>query len=158
MNIRLVEVTEENFMDVVKLKSDKIQEERIQIFERWVGSNAFFLGLSQVYGFIPKAIYDEDTLIGFTSYGYRIDLKRYDLVSIMLGHASQGKGYGKIVIQMVIDEMIEQFDCEEIYLSVIEDNINAIKVYEQLGFKPTGEVEQGNHPEPVYCLKIRETN
>ncbi|MGG2016376.1 hypothetical protein [Bacillus sp. S10(2024)] len=42
MNLKLVEITEENFWDIISLKSDKDQEERIQIFERWVGSNAFF--------------------------------------------------------------------------------------------------------------------
>ncbi|MFC3885817.1 hypothetical protein ACFOU2_21015 [Bacillus songklensis] len=79
MNLRLSGVTEDNFWDIINLKSDKKQEERIQIFERWVGSNAFFLGACQVYGFVPRAIYDNNTLIGFTSYGYRKEHKRYEL-------------------------------------------------------------------------------
>ncbi|MFD0769754.1 hypothetical protein ACFQZ1_13105 [Bacillus sp. CGMCC 1.60114] len=70
MNLTLSEITEANFWDVIHLKSDKNQEERIQIFERWIGSNAFFLGVCQVYDFIPKATYDNHTLIGFTSYSY----------------------------------------------------------------------------------------
>lgn len=44
MSIRLSHVTETIFWDVINLKSDPEQEKRIQIFERWVGSNAFFLG------------------------------------------------------------------------------------------------------------------
>lgn len=50
--------------------------------------------------------------------------------------------------------MAETYNCTEIYLSVIHDNVRAIRVYEKAGFKPTGEIEQGYHPEPVYCLKL----
>ncbi|WP_240050764.1 hypothetical protein [Metabacillus litoralis] len=66
MELRLREVNEKNFWEITQLKSDRNQEERIQIFERWVGSNVFFLSTCHVYGFTPKAIYDKDTLIGFT--------------------------------------------------------------------------------------------
>ncbi|MEH7462247.1 GNAT family N-acetyltransferase [Bacillus thuringiensis] len=107
------------------MKSDKDQEERIQIFERWVGSNAFFLGVYQVYKFTPKAIYDNHTLIGFTSYGYRKEHERYELISMMLGHQYQGKGYGVPALQAVIAEMSERYKCKEIYLSVIHDNGHA---------------------------------
>lgn len=44
--------------------------------------------------------------------------------------------------------------CKEIYLSVIHDNDRAIRIYEKVGFKPTGEIEEGNHPEPIYSLII----
>ncbi|MEI4831640.1 GNAT family protein [Bacillus sp. FJAT-53711] len=156
MNLTLSEVTEENFWDVINLKSDKNQEERIQIFERWVGSNAFFLGACQVYDFIPRAIYDNQTLIGFTSYGYRKEHKRYELISIMLGHQYQGKGYGTPILKAVVDEMSELYKCKEIYLSVIHDNESAKRIYEKIGFKATGEIEKGHHDELVYCLKLAE--
>ena len=154
MNIKLKDVTESNFWDVINLKSDEEQEKKIQIFERWVGSNAFFLGVCQVYGFTPRAIYDNDTLIGFASYGYRREHSRFEMISIMLGHQYQGKGYGTQALQAVIDEMVERLDCREIYLSVIHDNEKAKKSYEKLGFKPTGEIEKGFHDEHVYCLKL----
>ncbi|HDX9578064.1 TPA: GNAT family N-acetyltransferase [Bacillus pseudomycoides] len=154
MNLKLLEITEENFWDVIQLKSDKVQEERIQIFERWVGSNAFFLGACQVYNFTPKAIYDNHTLLGFTSYGYRKEHERYELISIMLGHQYQGNGYGVPALQAVIAEMSEQYKCKEIYLSVIHDNEPAKRIYEKVGFKATGEIEQGHHDELVYCLKL----
>ncbi|MEH7346984.1 hypothetical protein V7122_24425 [Bacillus sp. JJ1532] len=50
MNIKLSEVNEKNFWDVIKLKSDFDQEKRIQIFERWVGDNTFFLLLAKYMG------------------------------------------------------------------------------------------------------------
>jgi diamine N-acetyltransferase len=154
MNLKLVDVTDKNFWDVVKLKSDEAQEKYIQIFERWVGSNTFFLAACQVYGFTPKAIYDDHELIGFTSHGYNIEHERYELISIMLGHQYQGKGYGVPILKLVLDEMVNTYQCKEIYLSVIHDNERAKQIYEKVGFKPTGKVEQGHHPEPVYCLQL----
>ncbi|WP_313897773.1 GNAT family N-acetyltransferase [Bacillus litorisediminis] len=138
----------------MNLKSDQDQDQQIQIFERWVGSNAFFLGACYVYGFVPRAIYDNQTLIGFTSFGYRKEHQRYELISIMIGHQFQGRGYGLPVLNAVIDEMVKMYNCKEIYLSVIYNNDRAIKVYEKRGFKPTGEIEKGHHDEPVYCLKL----
>ncbi|QTH45261.1 hypothetical protein J4772_13125 [Cohnella sp. LGH] len=70
MNVYLAEVTPGNFDQIINLKSSIEQEQMIQIFERWVGSNAFFLAVCQVYIFTPKAIYDSETLIGFTCHGY----------------------------------------------------------------------------------------
>lgn len=156
MNIRLLEVTENNFWDVINLKSDQEQEQRFQIFERWVGSNAFFLGACQVYGFVPRGIYDDQTLIGFTSFGYRKEHNRYELISIMLGHKYQGKGYGVPILKTVVEEMIETYKCKEIFLTVIHNNENAKRIYEKVGFKPTGEIEKGHHDEFVYCLKLRD--
>ncbi|WP_271755166.1 GNAT family N-acetyltransferase [Cohnella sp. JJ-181] len=154
MNIRLVTLTEELFWDVVNLKSDPEQEKNIQIFERWVGSNAFFIGACHVYGFTPKAIYDNETLIGFTCYGYRREHGRYELVSMMLGHQFHGRGYGVPMLKAIINEMVEVFSCKEIYLSVIHDNARAIGICEKVGFRPTGDIEKGFHDEPIYCLKL----
>lgn len=154
MNLRLVNVTEQNFWEVVNLKSDQNQQKDIQIFERWVGSNTFFLAAAQVYGFIPRAIYDGELLVGFASHGFRKEHKRYELISIMIGHQFQGLGYGISVMRAVVEDMIKTHQCDEIYLSVIHDNKRAIRIYEKIGFQPTGEVEQGHHPEPVYKLSV----
>jgi diamine N-acetyltransferase len=51
--------------------------------------------------------------------------------------------------------MAESLNCSEIYITVIHDNDRAIRMYEKAGFIPTGEVEEGHHPEPVYCLKLK---
>ncbi|MCC3356034.1 GNAT family N-acetyltransferase [Bacillus sp. REN16] len=154
MKITLADVTEENFFDVIKLKSDENQEKYFQIYERWVGSNAYFLAVCQTFGFTPKAIYDGETLIGFTSHGYQKETDRYELISMMLGHQFQGKGYGTPVLKAIIEDMVSTYQCTEIYLSVIYNNERAIRTYEKAGFKPTGEVEEGHHPEPIYCLKL----
>nr|WP_309101135.1 GNAT family N-acetyltransferase [Fredinandcohnia onubensis] len=70
MNIKLVDVTEENFYDVINLKSDE-----------------------------------------------------------------------NPVLNAIIEDMVNTYQCEEIYLSVIYNNERAIRTYEKAGFIPTGEVE-----------------
>ncbi|WP_325048721.1 GNAT family N-acetyltransferase [Peribacillus glennii] len=119
------------------MKLDEQQEKHFQIYERWMGSNAFFLAACQTFGFILKAIYDGDGLIGFTSYGFRKETNRYQLISIMIGHRFQGKGYGVPSLKAVIDEMVQKCGYRGIYLSVIHDNERAIRIYEKLGFKST---------------------
>ena len=154
MDLTLKDITKDNFWDVLNLKSSKDQEERIQIFERWVGSNVFFIAMGSVYGFKNKAIYDGDTLIGFASHGWDDEHSRYEMISVMLGHAFQGKGFGKRAMQLVVNDMIEEYNCDEIYLTVIHDNEAAIRVYEALGFQATGEVFKAFHDEPVYKLVV----
>ncbi|MBT2688240.1 GNAT family N-acetyltransferase [Bacillus sp. ISL-47] len=154
MNLQLKPVTEKNFFDIINLKSEEEQEKKFQIFERMVGSNAFFIALASVNGWTCKAIYDGDMVIGFATHGLDKEQNRYELVSLMLGHQFQGKGYGTPSINLVIKEMKEMYVCDEIYLSVIKENEPAIRVYEKAGFEPTGEIFQAFHPEPVYRLKV----
>jgi diamine N-acetyltransferase len=156
MNLFLADVTPNNFEQIINLKSNVEQEQKIQIYERWVGSNAFFLAVCQVYKFTPKAIYDSETLIGFTCHGYNPETERYQLISIMLGHQYQGKGYGIASINLVVDDMKKQYNCREIYLTVIHNNYNAIKAYERMGFIATGEIEKAFHDEHVYKLILEE--
>jgi len=40
----------------------------------------------------------------------------------MLGHQYQGKGYGTASLKLVVEDMKKQYDCKEIYLTVIHDN------------------------------------
>ncbi|BBI33863.1 GNAT family N-acetyltransferase [Cohnella abietis] len=154
MNIRLEDVSPLNFEQVIKLISDKDQEQKIQIFERWVGSNAYFLGVCYTYKFKARAIYDGETIIGFACHGLNPDNQRFELVSIMLGYQYQGKGYGVPCIKLVINEMIQHYKCNEIYITVIHDNVAAIRLYEKVGFVATGEVEKAFHDEPVYKLVV----
>jgi diamine N-acetyltransferase len=154
MNIQLRDVTEENFFDIINLKSEPEQEKKFQLFETMVGSNAFFIAYASVKSWINRAIYDGDTLIGFATHGLDDKNNRYEMISMMLGHAFQGKGYGKPALKAVIDDMVNEYNCKEIYLTVIPFNESAIRVYKALGFEATGEIEKAFHDEHVYCLKL----
>jgi diamine N-acetyltransferase len=154
MDLQLCNITETNFFDVINLKSEPKQEKLFRIFESMVGSNAFFIAYATVKNFINRAIYDGDTLIGFATHGFDHDRQSYELVSIMLGHQFQGKGYGKAALSVILDDMITEYACEEIYLTVVPENEAAIRVYKALGFERTGEVFKSFVEEDVYRYKV----
>ncbi|MCZ8542338.1 GNAT family N-acetyltransferase [Psychrobacillus psychrodurans] len=122
--IILAEGNEKNYWEVINLKSDLYQEKRIQIFERWVGSNTFFLAGCQALGLNPRAIYFRETLIVFATHGLNKETEKYELICIVLGHSFQGKGCGVTILKAVINEMAEMYTCKEIYLSVIYVNFS----------------------------------
>lgn len=72
----------------------------------------------------------------------------------MLGHKYQGMGYGKAALKAILDEMEHMYGCEEIYLTTAPTNEAAIRVYEKIGFKPTGESFKAFVVEDVYRLDI----
>lgn len=155
VKIKLEAVTEKNFWDVINLKSTPEQEKKFQLFEKYVGSNAFFIALASVKGWVNRAIYDGDTLIGFATHGLDQEQGRYEMISIMLGHKYQGKGYGKAALKKILEEMAEMYECEEIFLTTAPTNEAAIRVYKKLGFKPNGEVFKAFVEEDVYRLEVR---
>lgn len=58
---------------------------------------------------------------------------------IMIGDKYQGKGYGKASVKLLIKRLYKEYGHRKIYLSVYDDNINAIQLYERIGFKFNGE-------------------
>ncbi|MFI3214654.1 MAG: GNAT family N-acetyltransferase [Eubacteriales bacterium] len=90
-------------------------------------------------------IYTEDTLIGFAMHGlgdvaYISDTKLW-LDRFMIDAQYQGKGYGKMAMLLVMKKLLEDYNKNEIYLSVHDDNFSAISLYETLGFTFTGQVD-----------------
>lgn len=60
-----------------------------------------------------------------------------EIVSIYLFPQYIGKGYGKPLLDAVIEEL-DQLGFDEIFLWVLEDNLRARKFYEKAGFTPSG--------------------
>ncbi|MEH7238244.1 GNAT family N-acetyltransferase [Bacillus sp. JJ1562] len=151
--IILRDVTMENLLDVIKLKSE---DKEFSLFEKWVSSNVFSLAQAKVQpGWVTKAIYDGTLLIGFTMFGLDNERNRFELCRIMIDYKYQGKGYGTAAVKEIISEMIRILPyCDEIYLSVIPTNKAAIHVYTNAGFTRTGEIIKGFVDEDVYSLKV----
>lgn len=56
-----------------------------------------------------------------------------------LSHSARGKGYGKELFKI----LIENVPSDEIWLEVLDSNIAAKKIYSDLGFKKINEKSQG---------------
>ena len=51
----------------------------------------------------------------------------------------QGKGLGRGFAKLLLTALFQRFNCQQIHLSVYPNNVNAIALYQQLGFEFTGE-------------------
>ena len=153
--ILLREVSIQNWFNIIMLRSAGDQENKI--FEKNIASNCFSLAQSSIErNWITKAIYNNETLIGFTMYGYSEELQGYEICRIMIDFNHQGKGYGKESLNLVIQEMVYHFKCKEILLSFHPENEKAKRLYESVGFKNTGKVVKGFVDELIYSIETEQ--
>ena len=138
MNIIIKKVDSDSYEEVKNLRVGEGQEGFIETNEECL-DEAKELDLWR-----PVGIYDGDKLVGFSMYG-RLEEEgkepRLWLDRFMIDGRYQGKGYGKTAIKIMINRLIEEYKCEKIYLSTYIDNVNAIKLYESMGFRFNGEID-----------------
>ncbi|WP_413363567.1 GNAT family N-acetyltransferase [Lysinibacillus sp. 3P01SB] len=139
--MRLVEVTEQNWLKVVFLStSGKMPA----ICEEFVASNALSLVQAQFEPYwVTKAIEVEETLVGFAMYGFIPDEQQYMICRLMIDHKFQRRGYGRKAMELIIAELQKNEDCHAIYLSTEPHNHAAKKLYESLGFRSTNRLIDG---------------
>lgn len=140
MVVILKNLTQDNWKDCIKLKVNPDQE-------NFVASNLYSIAEAQFKpGCTPLAVYDDETLVGFIM--YELDVmnqiqKAYFICRLMIDSTYQGRGYGRTAMQQVISRLKEYPDCQIIETSYVPENTVAAKLYNSLGFVPTGELEEG---------------
>lgn len=78
-----------------------------------------------------SGIFQEDKLIAMA--GQRLHAFNYSEISAVCTHPEHsGKGYGTALVRQQAERILESGDIP--FLHVRKDNLNAIKIYEQLGF------------------------
>ncbi|MEG2195153.1 MAG: GNAT family N-acetyltransferase [Terrisporobacter sp.] len=150
MDICFKLVNKENIECILNLKIKDNQEGFIESVEECL-KEAEELSLWK-----PVGIYDGHNLIGFAMYGYwesegtcgRVWLDRF-----LIDEKFQGKGYSKPVLKELIKEIHDFYNCDEIYLSLYDDNFVAKSIYEGLGFKFNGELDTKGEKIMVLNLK-----
>lgn len=53
----------------------------------------------------------------------------------------QGRGLGKLLLDALIRHLTQIYDCRRIYLSLFEDNVHALRLYQKFGFLFNGELD-----------------
>lgn len=97
-------------------------------------------------GWHPVAINHNEDIIGFAMYGSFGPNKDTWIDRIIIDAKYQGKGYGRIAMKKLIGIVASKFEVNDIYLSIVEDNIVAYKLYKSMGFEfinerdPNGEL------------------
>ena len=86
-------------------------------------------------GLTPKKIVDIESgeVIGHCELNFLNEFPR--LSRILIGNKKyRGKGFGKRLVEIMVDEIQKIKPSEIIELRVFEQNINAVKLYEKMGF------------------------
>lgn len=83
----------------------------------------------------PVAIYSGDTIVGFAMYG-SFGENRYTWIDrIMIDKKYQGQGFGKEAMIQLISKVAQEYNVNILYLSIVEGNTVACKLYKELGFE-----------------------
>jgi len=143
--IKLKEIDPKNFDEVINLS---VHDEQ----KSFVAGNLFSLAQAGVFpSCVPRAIYDDDTLVGFFMYGLDDDDNEYWVSRLMIDKNFQNRGYGLTAMNLLIEELRLKEDCKRLFISFEPENDGAKSLYEKLGFTPDGRILDG---EIVYCLSF----
>lgn len=136
--ITLQPITRDNFHLVIDLKVGDGQE-------TFVAPNLYSIAEAQVSpGFVPLAIYEDETLVGFLMYGPDPDAPGdYWIIRLMIDQDHQGRGYGRAAMQQAIGRIKAEPEVRRILTSYVPDNAGAARLYASLGFADTGLIEEG---------------
>lgn len=98
--------------------------------------------------YVPLALYEEDTVIGFSMQGEfdgEIWLDRY-----LIDERFQGQGLGRYFLRALVDHLNERYPNQPIYLSVFEHNTIAIHLYQKFGFSFTEKFDENGEKIMIY--------
>lgn len=98
--------------------------------------------------YIPLALYENGEIIGFSMYGKfdeQIWLDRY-----LIDERFQGKGLGRYFFRALLEDLLERYPNQPVYLSVFEQNKVAIQLYQKFGFSFTEEVDENGEKIMIY--------
>ncbi len=148
-NMKLVPVTKDNWREAIFLTTDP--ERKNPLDQQWVTSNAFSL-LQTVYdpNWDCRLILANDEAVGFVFYGYWEEMDRYLLCRFMIDERQQGKGYGRAALPLIVEQIRRQYGCEDVYLTLEDENARAVHLYTCFGFERTEELDE---TERVYVLR-----
>lgn len=137
MQAELKPINQHNFAESVSLN---IAPDQVD----FVASNLHSLAEAYAFpAFEPRAVYVDGTMVGFLMYGFGDQSHKWWIVRLMINHAQQGKGYGRAAMRAVIALIRQQPNCHEIMISYAPSNIAAARLYESMGFHPTGDMLHG---------------
>lgn len=140
MNKELIlkKIDESNFVECFNLKL-KVEQ------EKFVSHPIRSLAQAYVYynQCTPFAIYKENIMVGYVMVIYDYDEETYNIWHMMIDEKYQNKGYGSKALELCVDYIKQKpfGKSNDIILTCNMKNYKAIHIYEKLGFKDTGEVD-----------------
>ena len=150
MTISLHPITSTNWVTCIGLRPNPQQQEH-----GWVAPNV--LSLAQAYAerwWNPMAVYNHRTMVGFLMYGCwpstpiapeygRREPGVYHVLRLMIDQQYQGQGYGSAAMQQLLTHLRSLPEARVVEINYDSDNAVAARLYSRLGFRPTGEFDEG---------------
>ena len=132
-------ITEENFGTIISMKRPD--------GEGYVASNAYSLAQAWLYrdanDVYPFAIYNDDEAVGFMMLDEDLEERYLVIWRIMFPEEHQNKGYGTQAIEKIVQMAKKSGKYDYMIIDYVPENTIAGHVYEKVGFKPTGEISNG---------------
>ncbi len=148
--VAIKEVDMQNVFDVCDLTTNKdgvgtVMEEYLCCNAVSVAESKFDLTMH------PKALYADDTLIGFFMYRHtEEDAGTATICRFMIDHAFQGKGLGRQALHCILEYLKAQ-GIQTVVLMIDDANKIAKSLYLSFGFSFTGKIDKGEY---YYQLKL----
>ncbi|WP_342511592.1 GNAT family N-acetyltransferase [Sporosarcina sp. FSL K6-1522] len=141
MGITIHDVTQDNEEEILRLSVAESQTNFIETTEQCLEE------AKECAYYKPVGLYVDNKLVGFAMYGRFPDEQEQSRVWLdrfLIDANYQGMGFGKMMLQALIDKLVEKYSCPKIYLSIYEDNHSAIYLYQKFGFQFNGEFDVNN--------------
>ena len=137
--MKLISVTEDNWMDVASLS---VKEEQ----KGYVAPAIGILARGYVYRDCNVKIYafEKDGIIVGTALvrEFTDEPLGYDLQQFMVDEQYQRKGYGSQALQLILDELRTEKHFDHVELCVKKADTEAIRLYEKHGFVDSGYIDE----------------
>ena len=137
--MRLISVTEDNWMDVASLQ---VKEEQ----KGYVAPAIGILARGYVYRDCNAKIYafENDGVIVGTALvrEFADEPLGYDLQQFMVDEHYQKKGYGSQALQLILNELRAENHYDHVELCVKKADAEAIRLYEKHGFADSGYIDE----------------
>ena len=88
---------------------------------------------------IPLAIYNDDVMVGFLMYCIAPEDNEYWIYRLMIDEKYQRNGYAYEAMKQLLNIITADKSHNKIYIDTGHDNIEALNLYEKLGFVRTND-------------------
>ena len=137
--LRLISVTEDNWMDIASLAVKEHQK-------GYVAPAIGILARGYVYRDCNAKVYafEKDGEIVGTALvrEFTDEPLGYDLQQFLIDGRYQNKGYGTQALQLILEELRKENHYDHVELCVKKADVEAIRLYEKLGFTDSGYVDE----------------
>lgn len=106
----------------------------------------WFMKYSESSNDLMFMIYFKDNIEPFAVAAlYNIKQESAEFGRLMIGRDGfKGKGFGRQIVLELTRYAFNVLNCKRVYLEVFNDNLKALKSYEKVGFRMTGESKEVN--------------